>query len=102
MRELKQYYFDRDAFTKIFTDVFGDRVEDVMVACQGGKSTYSFLLYYDEGEYYIIHLESGTIINWYKHIGRTNTCNDDTFTLVDLRDFLTLLCDELFGERSKR
>jgi hypothetical protein len=100
MRELKQYYFNRDDFTKTFIDVFGDRSEDVIVACQEGKSTYSFLLHYDEGEYYIIHLESGTIINWYKHIGRTNTCNDDTFTLTDLRDFLTLLKDELYGERS--
>ena len=48
-----------------------------------------------DDEFYIIHFDSGTIINWYKHIGRTNTCNDEDFTLNDLREMLILLKEDL-------
>jgi hypothetical protein len=98
MRTLKQYHFERNDFLKVFAEVFGDRMSDVEIACQEQRSTDSFLLYYKEDEFYIIHLESGTIINWYKHLGRTNTCNDESFYLSDFRTFLTLLREELINE----
>lgn len=43
----------------------------------------------------IIHRDSGTIINWYKHLGRTNTCNKEGFTLADLKELLLLLKEDL-------
>lgn len=48
-------------------------------------------MYKEEDEFYIIHFHSGTIINWYKHLGRTNTCNKEGFSTDDLIEFLVLL-----------
>lgn len=92
LEPLPQYHFDRgefiNSFKKVFTD---DEILDLESACQNGKSLSEFYMYYDEGEFYIIHLPSGTIINWYKHLGRTNTCNKEEFGLSDLDEFLELL-----------
>lgn len=95
MKTLPQYHFDRDDFTKVFQQVFKDHVIDVEVACQEHKSTDSFLLYYKEDDFYILHFESGVLINWYKHIGRCNTCSDESFLLSDLRIMLEELKEEL-------
>ena len=38
------------------------------------------------------------MINWYKHIGRTNTCNKD-LSLDELKLFLLLLRKELVEEK---
>ena len=38
------------------------------------------------------------MINWYKHIGRCNTCNKD-LSLDELRLFLLLLRKELVEEK---
>ena len=46
-------------------------------------------------EFYIVDLETGVLINWYKHLGRTNTCSREDFTLEDLRAMLTRLYNEL-------
>lgn len=95
MKTLKQYHFDRDYFTSVFDEIFANRCFDLEVACQEHRETENFLLYYKDDEFYIIHFDSGTIINWYKHIGRTNTCNDEDFTLNDLREMLILLKEDL-------
>lgn len=97
LQELPQYHFDRDDFVSVFYEIFDDyfRGEDVIEACISGKGTSSFVLYYCDDEFYILHMPSGTIINWYKHLGRTNTCNKDGFTLDDLREFFQLLDEEL-------
>lgn len=39
--------------------------------------------------------KSGVMINWYKHLGRTNTCNREDFSLEDLEAFLKRLKEEL-------
>ena len=100
LEDLPQYHFERDEFVRIFKEVFGswERVEDVEVACQGNECLDEFHLYYDSDEFYIIHLPSGTIINWYKHLGRTNTCNKPGFTTDDLRELLSRLQEELFKQ----
>ena len=46
-------------------------------------------------EFYIVDLETGVLINWYKNLGRTNTCSREDFTLEDLREMLTRLYNEL-------
>jgi hypothetical protein len=42
-----------------------------------------------------VDLETGVLINWYKHLERTNTCSREDFTLEDLREMLTRLYEEL-------
>ena len=92
---LPQYHFERDDFTKAFHDVFtNDEILDLIVDCQGQGITDEFFLLYDYDEFYIIHRESGTMINWYKHLGRTNTCNKEGFSLEDLHQFLLLLKED--------
>lgn len=96
LKPLPQYHFERDEFISVFKKVFTDEeILDLESACQDGKSLSEFYLYYDEGEFYIIHLSSGTILNWYKHLGRTNTCNKEEFSLSDLDEFLELLKDDI-------
>lgn len=92
LETLPQYHFDRDDFCKVFGEVFtDDEIIDIDVMCGYPQNTENFLLYRWEDEFYIIHRDSGTIINWYKHLGRTNTCNKEGFTLADLKELLLLL-----------
>lgn len=80
LETLPQYHFDRDDFCKVFGEVFtDDEIIDIDVMCGYPQNTENFLLYRWEDEFYIIHRDSGTIINWYKHLGRTNTCNKKGF-----------------------
>lgn len=97
LETLPQYHFDRDDFTNTFYEVFGntDNIFEVIVACQGNSFYDSFHLFYNSDEFYIMHLESGTVINWYKHLGRTNTCNKECFNLSDLKEMLELLKEEM-------
>ena len=93
---LPQYHFERSVFVTAFTDILGqDLCDEVQDLCIETKLTDSFLLTNDGDERYIIHLPSGTVINWYKHLGRTNTCSKPGFGLDDLREFLLSLKDEL-------
>lgn len=93
---LPQYHFDRDDFCNVLHDVFTkDELFEIEVKCQEHNCSDSFHLYYADNEFYIIHLNSGTIINWYKHFGRTNTCNKEGFTLTDFKEFLLLLREDL-------
>ena len=89
-QDLPQYHFDRSDMCEIldvdFMWWFWDHLEE---------RTDEFLLTRSDDEFYIIHFTSGTIINWYKHMGRTNTCNKN-LTLDDLREFKKMLL-ESFG-----
>ncbi len=94
--DLKQYYFDRDEFNEIFYNIFTDEeILQIELGCWEHLNLGEFLLYQEEDEFYIIHFRSGTIINWYKHLGRTNTCNKEGFSTDDLIEFLVLLKDNL-------
>lgn len=96
LQALPQYHFDRDDFVNAFKKVFSnDEIFILEVACQGHKCLDDFHLYYANDEFYIIHLESGTIISWYKHLGRTNTCNKEGFGLDDLHELLEALKEEI-------
>ena len=93
--ELPQYHFDRGDMSAIF-DVdfmywFWDHLE-----CK----TDEFLITRSGDEFYIIHFSSGTIINWYKHMGRTNTCNKN-LTLDDLWEFMKMLLESFGYEEVK-
>ena len=96
LSELPQYHFDRAEFVTTFRSIFSDdELCDLEIDCQTCRCLDKFLLHYSEGEYYIIHKPSGTIINWYKHLGRTNTCNKEGFGLTDLQELLKELYEEL-------
>lgn len=92
--ELPQYHFTRDSFVSTFDQMFrSDEIVELEIMCQQHTTLNEFLLFYHPGweEFYIIHLPSGTIVNWYKHLGRTNTCNKENFTIADLKNLLEKL-----------
>ena len=97
----RSYHFVRDEMEKIFEEVFPLDSQawdwDCVWYCDF-RDTNSFHAFKDYDEYYILHKPSGTMINWYKHIGRTNTCNKD-LSLDELRLFLLLLRKELVEEK---
>lgn len=69
---MKQYPIERDAFCKIFGKIYDDFYNALY-----DTTTESFKVWRYDEEFYILHLDSGTMINWYKHLGRCNTCNKD-------------------------
>jgi len=79
---------------KIVADTIGyERLMDAFdygtVVCD------SFAWFRNSDEFYIIHLDSGMVINWYKHLGRTNTCSQSNRTVKDYYAFFNLFKEEL-------
>lgn len=89
-KDLPQYHFERDDMAEVFDNDFMMWFYEHLNA-----PSDDFLITSNRDEFYIIHFPSGTIINWYKHVGRTNTCNKD-LTLDDLREFKKMLLED-FG-----
>lgn len=83
--DLPQYHFDRDEMCEVFDKEFVEWLWDNM-----DTSSDCFDIFRRDDEFYILHRNSGTLINWYKHMGRTNTCNKD-LSIEDLREFKNLL-----------
>lgn len=96
---IKQYYWNRDLFCKYFKDYapsFYDYMWD-----QGSRfSLDSFEMFRDEDEFYLLHKDTGIMINWYKHLGRTNTCNI-TINLEIFKELLMLLQYEITSKIKK-
>ena len=69
LETLPQYALERDEFTEIYNDCV------IYVYYNHPIETDDFKAWYSDDEWYILHKPSGTMINWYKHSGRTNTCN---------------------------
>lgn len=95
LKDLPQYHFDRSDMCTVF-DVdfmqwFWNHLE---------SSNDEFLITQRGDEFYIIHFPSGTIVNWYKHMGRTNTCNKN-LTLDDLLEFKRMLLESFGYEEVK-
>lgn len=89
--DLPQYHFERNDMCEVFDAEFMNWFWDNIY-----HRTDEFLITKNGvDEFYIIHFPSGTIVNWYKHVGRTNTCNKN-LTLDDLREFKKMLL-ESFG-----
>lgn len=89
LKELPQYFMERDEFVKIFKpidDCFYEHGE--YIDCGDFKTWKS------EDELYILHLPSGTIVNWYKHCGRTNTCNKD-LTKEECERFVQMFLEDM-------
>ena len=96
LETLPQYHFAREDFVRVMFDVFTTKEWiDLEVECGANMHLDEFTLMRFEDEFYILHRDSGTLINWYKHSGRTNTCNKPDFTLNDFREFLVELRKDL-------
>ena len=101
LKDMPQYPFTRDSFVRIFNEVFrSEQIDAILDACIETRHAYRFLLTKNEEDYYIIHLSSGTVIGWYKHLGRINVCSKPEATLTDLRYFLQQLRYDLFERNS--
>lgn len=98
MDELKQYFFDREAFVDVVTSLFTDTGQLVAIyaLCESNAFVGSFHCFVCEDEYYIFDMDTGVAINWYKHLGRTNTCNNAAFELVDLYLFFEKLHNSMY------
>lgn len=93
---LPQYHFDRDAFVAACREILGDGGIDAMTdACVAQARTDRFLLAWHEDEYYVVHKDSGIVVNWYKHLGRTNTCSKPSMSIEGFKDFLAMLKEDL-------
>ena len=88
---LKQYAIDRDLFIEIFSPVY-EMLWDVY-PYEGAD----FKFWMCDDEIYLLHKDSGTLINWYKHLGRTNTCNKD-LSIEEYKEFVRMLYEELTGD----
>lgn len=95
--ELHDYYFDRDVMVEKYLEVFTryDERGLIELACQEGKCTDEFHYFYNSDTFYVIHLSTGIMITWYKHLGRCNQCNKSDFTTDDLELFFRLIREDL-------
>ena len=95
LTNMDQYHYDRDEFCNTVRSVIDiELLLDAFCYGEFNQSEY-FAWFRDEDEYYIIHKPSGMMINWYKHLGRTNTCSQNFRTLEDLREFFKLFKEDL-------
>lgn len=86
---MKQYPIERDVFCEIFGKIYSDFYDKFY-----DTTTESFKVWRYDDEFYILHLKSGTIINWYKHLGRCNTCNKD-LSIEEYKKLVNDLYNEL-------
>lgn len=70
---MKQYPIERDLFCEIFSEIDNLLVFEINLPFYGDE----FIIEWHNDEWYILHTISGTLVNWYKHLGRCNTCNKD-------------------------
>lgn len=91
LKTLPQYALDRDVFCEIFGPIY-----EILIDVYPYEG-YAFKFWYNNDEWYILHKQSGTLINWYKHLGRTNTCNKD-LSLDEYKEFVRMLYEELTGD----
>lgn len=92
--EMKQYYLEREDFVSLFGQVFGNCSMDIEQIIIDGWTGDRFHLFWEANEYYILDLQTGMMLNWYKHLGRTNTCNQ-VRTIEEIKEFLELLKKDL-------
>ncbi len=107
IEQMKQYHFERAEFRDVFTRVFGEDDKFDFIDGLLGKEkdpstgfdyqTENFKCFQIEEDYYILDLNTGVLITWYKGqcLGRINKCSRPDFTLEDLERMLTKLYIEL-------
>lgn len=79
-----------DAFHYIFTNA---EIVDLEVKCQEHTHIGDFYLYYYDDTFYFINLVSGIIVQYYKHLGRSNEINDEFDTRALIKFLINLRKD---------
>lgn len=93
---MKHYYFDRDEFIKTVKSAIDiETLYDATMDYGEFNQSENFVWFKDSDEYYVLHKPSGMMINWYKHLGRTNSCNQEGKTLDDLKEFFIAFNEDL-------
>lgn len=92
---LPHYHIEREDFVKIIECTIGyEKVLDAF--CYGEfNQCDEFAWWRYDDEFYIVHKDSGMMVNWYKHLGRTNTCSQKDRAIEDYREFFTRFSEEL-------
>ena len=81
------YGLERDMWCDIVNETVGyNKLFNAF--CYGIAVYGGFLWFTDDDEFYIIHLDSGIIMNWYKHLGRCNGCTHD-LTIEEYKMFFS-------------
>lgn len=92
---MKDYHISRDTMCDIVDNIIGyDLLMDCFCYGQFCDSD-EFSWFRSDDEFYIIHKNSGMMINWYKHLGRTNTCSQEDRTVEDYLEFFNKFKEEL-------
>ena len=70
-KDMELYPIDRSEFEIIFFELFK------MTDCEGltNLETSNFKYWRFEDEFYFLHKPSGTLMYYYKHLGRSHVCN---------------------------
>lgn len=92
---LNQYPIERESFRKLIYSIFDDgKILDKII--DEDIETDNFKVWHFDNEIYIVHKDSGTMVNWYKpsHIGRCLTCNKN-LTEIEWYEFFSLLNEEV-------
>lgn len=92
LEHCKQYPIDRDTFCKLFKVVLEKDID-----CTYNFQTDSFKYFRIDDEFYLIHLDSGTMVNWYKHLGRCNTCNKN-LSMKEYELFAKMFAEEVYEQ----
>lgn len=81
--DLEQYPIERIIFANMF-----NHIAEILY------ESSDFKAWYYEDEWYILHKPSGTLINWYKHCGRINTCNK-TLSVAQYQEFANMFLEDI-------
>ena len=86
--DLEQYPIERIIFANMF-----NHIAEIIYDIYPYESS-DFKAWYYEDEWYILHKPSGTLINWYKHCGRINTCNKK-LSVAQYQEFANMFLEDI-------
>ena len=86
-------YMTREQFVSL-VDYFCPNLENLIALGGADITTDNFKIFRIDDEFYILHIESGIIVKWYKHLGRTNSFNQE-ISIECFIEFLKLLRSEI-------
>ena len=70
----KQYPITRDEFIRIFS-----KIDEIIYEIYDYED-FDIKIWHYEDDVYILEKDTGILVNWYKHLGRCNTCNKELST----------------------
>lgn len=87
---MKNCYYgslDRDIFCSIVDENIGyEKLFDAF--CFGVVVFNGFVWFTEDDDFYIINIENGIVMNWYKHLGRCNCCSHN-LTIQEYKIFFS-------------